>query len=133
MESEGSRVIVIIVLSMLFYVSTLGPKPLQDWRAAAKYINSINISGKFPTLVYPGLMEQRKWSLTQKPEKQKYLLAPFSFYHLKAKSILLPLIPDKLKLEALFSQNDISMKNHKNEIYLILRIYMLRKQKCQRR
>ena len=66
-------------------------------------------------------MEQREWDWSKRPENQQYLLAPLSFYHLQRKAILLPLIPDKLKLEELLSQNDISIKNQKNEIYLILR------------
>ena len=122
MESESARVIAIITLGMLLtYVSIFGSKPLEDWRGATKYINSINISNKGNTLVWPGLMEQRDWGWSKKSENQKYLLAPFSFYHLRKKAILLPLIPDKLKLEDLLSEHDISIKNLKNEIYLILR------------
>jgi hypothetical protein len=121
MESEGSRMIAVIVLSLLMtYINISSPKPLEDWRAATRYINSINISNKGPALVWPGLMEQRDWEWSKKPENQKYLLAPFSFYHLQRKAISLPLIPDKLKLKALLSQNDISIKNQKNELYLIL-------------
>jgi len=130
MEPESTRVIAIITLSMLLtYVSIFGSKPLEDWRGATKYINSINISNKGNTLVWPGLMEQRDFEWSKNPENQKYLLAPFSFYHLRKKAILLPLIPDKLKLEELLSEHDIAIKNLKNEIYLILRNTPVKKRK----
>jgi hypothetical protein len=122
MESKGSRMIAVIVLSMLMtYVNISSPKPLEDWRAATSYINSLNISNKVPALVWPGLMEQRDWDWSKKPENQKYLLAPFSFYSLAGKAFLLPQNPNKFKMEAILSENDFRLMKSKKEIYLIVR------------
>jgi uncharacterized membrane protein len=122
MESEGSRVIAVIVFSVLMtYINISNPKPLEDWRAATSYINSMNISNRALTLVWPGLMEQRDWDWSTMPENQKYLLAPFSFYSMKKKVILLPLIPDKITLKGLLAEHDISTTPKNDDIFLMVR------------
>jgi len=132
-ESDGSRVIAVIVLSMLMtYINISSPKPLEDWRAATRYINSMNISIRGPALVWPGLMEQRDWGWSKKPENQKYLLAPFSFYHLQRKVISLPLIPDKLTLKGLLSEHDISISKQKDDIFLMVRNIPVKEKNMQK-
>ena len=122
MEPERARIIAVVAFSMLFILgSIVSPKPLEDWRAATDYINVNNTSNNRPVLAWPGLMEQRDWEWSKKPDNRDYLLAPFSFYPVGKKAILLPLLPKGLKLEALLGEHNISLKNKKDEIILIAR------------
>jgi hypothetical protein len=120
MEPERTRIIAVVAFSALFIIGTIiSPKPLEDWRAAMDYVNINNNKGV--VLAWPGLIEQANWQWSKKPENQNYLLAPFSFYSMQKKAILLPLIPDKFKLEELLSEHDISIEKQKDDIFLLVR------------
>jgi len=130
---ERARTIAVVSFSMLFILtSIICPKPLEDWRAATDYVNANNISNKGPVLLWPGLIEQGNWQWSKKSDNQNYLLAPFSFYSIQKKAILVPLIPDKFKLEELLSEHDIPIKKQKDDFFLMVRNIPMKEKTMQK-
>ena len=122
LENSQSRLIAVSVFSMVFIIiNIVHPKPIENWRSAVEYVTSTKMSQKVPIIVWPGLVEARnvKWSIDK--EKRDYLLAPFSYYTLKSTTVLLPWMPDGLKLESVLSKYKNVFLNEKGEFYLIVR------------
>jgi hypothetical protein len=132
-DPERARTIAVVSFSVLFILTSIvSPKPLEDWRAATDYINTNNISGQGPILLWPGLIEQGNWQWSKNPDNQNYLLAPLSFYSIRKKAILVPLIPDEYTLEQLLSEHDISIKKQKEDIFLMVRNIPMKEKTMQK-
>ena len=118
---------IVLILSNIFYY----PTPLvEDWKSATSYINSSDIAENRPILVWPGLIESRNEKWRNDHEKRDYLLAPFSYYTLKSKVILLPWLPDGTQVRNILSKYSmLNLVNERHEICLVVRnvIYMLRR------
>jgi len=133
MKPERARVITVVFFCILIILGRIvSPKPPEDWRAAADYINSTNIANKGAVLLWPGLAEHRNWEWSKKPDKRDYLLAPFSFYPLQKEAILLPNLPDGPEIEEFLSQHDILLMKQKDEICLIVRNILIKGKTMQK-
>jgi len=109
---------IILILSNIFYY----PTPLvEDWKSATSYINRSDIAESRPILVWPGLIESRNEKWSDDHEKRDYLIAPFSYYTLQRKVILLPWLPHGLKLETILFNQHAEFSKGSNEICLIVR------------
>jgi len=122
LKNSQSRLIAVSVFSMVFIIINIShPKPVENWRSAVEYVTITKMSQKGPIIVWPGLVETRdvQWSIDK--EKRDYLLAPFSYYTLKSTAVLLPWMPDGLKLESVLSKYKNAFLNERSELYLIVR------------
>ena len=121
---------IVLILSNIFYY----PTPLvEDWKSATSYINSSDIAESRPIIVWPGLIESRNEKWGNDHEKREYLIAPFSYYSLQRKVILLPWLPHGLKLETFLSSQHAEFSRGRHEICLVVRnldlIFKEKKQK----
>ena len=121
---------IVLILSNIFYY----PTPMvEDWKSATSYINRSDIAESRPILVWPGLIESRNEKWSDDHEKREYLIAPFSYYTLQRKVILLPWLPRGLKLETFLSSQHAEFSRGRHEVCLVVRnldlIFREKKQK----
>jgi hypothetical protein len=106
---------------------------VEDWKSATGYVNSSDIAKNIPILVWPGLIESRNEKWRNDYEKRDYLIAPFSYYTLQRKIILLPWLPHGLKLETFLFNQHAEFSKGRNEICLVVRnCYLISKEKKQK-
>ncbi len=135
-DNSVSRLIAILLFPVVLILSNIvyNPTPMvEDWKGATGYINSSDIARSTPIIVWPGLIESRneKWSNNQ--EKREYLIAPFSYYALQRKVILLPWLPRGIKLGTFLFNQHAEFTKGRNELCLVVRncelIFKEKKQK----
>jgi hypothetical protein len=119
-----SRSIAILIFPIVLILSNIVyyPTPMvEDWKSATGYVNSSDIAKSIPILVWPGLIESRNEKWSDDPEKLEYLIAPFSYYTLQRKVILLPWLPRGLKLEKFLFNQHAGFSRGRHEVCLVVR------------
>ncbi|MCB0309583.1 MAG: glycosyltransferase family 39 protein [Bdellovibrionales bacterium] len=123
LERKAARQLGLLIAWLLLVVVELGHFWHQeDWREAIR-ISRENVTPDTLVLAYPGLIESQDPRWLSDAGKSDYLLAPFSYYPLESRKILLPLNAEASNLKKYFQEFVLpQVKLHQKLVLLSLNL-----------